>query len=74
MSASKPCLLNVTLWLSPFLNRPKRWNKWTAMFVYGDRVQTYFDMLPEAGVMKTERDKCEISGEWSEANSGRDAV
>ena len=29
---------------------------------------------PEAGVMKTERDKCEISGEWSEANSGRDAV
>lgn len=44
------------------------------MFVYSDRVQTYFDMFPEACVMKTERDKCEISGERSEANSGRDAV
>jgi hypothetical protein len=74
MSASKPCLLNVTLWLSPFLNCPKRWNKWTAMFVYSDRVQTYFDMLAEACVMKTERGKCEISCERSEANSGRDAV
>jgi hypothetical protein len=62
MSASKPCLLNVPLWLSPFRNRPKRWNKWTAMFVYSDGVQSNFDMLAEACVMKAERDKCEISG------------
>jgi hypothetical protein len=70
MSASKPSLLNVTLWLSPFCNGPKRWNEWTAMFVYSNCVQSYFDMLAEACVMKTERDKCEISGDRSETDSG----
>jgi hypothetical protein len=38
------------------------------------RVQSYFDMLAEACVMKTERDKCEISGERSETYSRWDAV
>ena len=44
------------------------------MFVYSNRVQSYFDMLAEACVMKTERDKCEISGERSETYSRWDAV
>jgi hypothetical protein len=74
MSPSKPRLLNVTLWLSPFCNGSKRWNKWTAMFVYRNRVQSYFYMLAEACVMKPKRDKCEISSQWSETYSRWDAV
>jgi hypothetical protein len=74
MSASKPCLLNMTLWLAPFLNRPKRWNEWTAMFVYGNRVQSYFDVLAKARVMKAQRDKREISGERGETYPSWDPV
>ena len=44
------------------------------MFVYSNRVQSYFDMLAEARVMKAQRDKREISGERSETYSRWDAV
>jgi hypothetical protein len=74
VSASKPRLLNVTLWLSPFRNGPKCWDKWTAMFVYRNCVQSYFDVLAKAGVMKAQRDKCEISGERSETYARWNAV
>ena len=44
------------------------------MFVYGNRVQSYFDVLAEARVMKAQRHKREISGERGETYSRWDAV
>jgi hypothetical protein len=37
-------------------------------------MQSHFDMLAEACVMKAEREKCEISGERSETYSSRNPV
>jgi hypothetical protein len=33
------------------------------MFVYRNGVQSYFDVLPESGVVKAQPKQCEISGQ-----------
>ena len=44
------------------------------MLVYGDCVQSNVNMLAETGVMESERHQSEISGQWSEPKSRRNAI
>src|SRR5215831_1679299 len=74
MSASKPRLLDMALWVAASGNGPKCRHKWPAVFVNRNGVQPDVDMVAEFCVMKTEGDKGEISRERSEAQSRGDAI
>lgn len=74
MLPSKPRLFDVPVRMLPFLDCPKGRHERASSFVDGHGMEADFDMVAEAGIVKSERHESNITRQRCQSDPSRNAV